>query len=198
MRFILISLIVIGGLVACNDNSDEAPSDAAPMPDLDEQRTYEIHVEVLPASEGFWQLVPDSAQVEEREVGFVLNAQYTHISKDIQAGLQLTVFRDIADAPRTLDERVANWRSDDSNTVSAISSLADGAYVLNESQTAIALVGGDSLAEATLIDAAAATDIDLLNLLQIGIDGLIQRVVPPERSGSLGNATLAPQQDSTP
>jgi hypothetical protein len=189
--YLLFWISLAALLLACGDEASDSEEQTAPMPTR--PIVLVLQTEALPQQNGDWVLEADSVNREERQAGLVITADYVHQENGTRAGLTLTAYTTYEEAQQIFAERLAAWQADPTHTVRAISALADQSYTLNDTQSAVALVDGNGIAQVEIAQPSPISDLDLLALLQVGINVMRERELPSLASGgTMGNATLAP------
>lgn len=190
-KLLILWICLIAFLAACGGNDSDSDPENAVVPT--QPIVLVLQSEALPQTAGEWVLDATTVNREERQIGLVLTATFVNPANQARGGITLTAYTTYEEARKVFDERVAAWQADSSQTVEAISSLGDGSYTLNETQSAIALVDGNGIVQVDMADPSLATHLELLSLLQVGVNVLRERELPVlANGGTLGNATLAP------
>lgn len=194
MKKLLLLLTALFLLAACNGKEDD-PSE---QPTAAVTPIFYLQSNALPIEAGVWSLNPESVNYEERQAALILNGQYRHVTSTGIASLSLNVYRNAPEAQQTFNDRLAEWQSNPANVVERITAFGDDAYTLNSNQAGIALVNGDGLLLLTIEGEAANTDLELLHLMQFGVEILGQRNQPPPPQENVASATLAIPPTETP
>jgi hypothetical protein len=203
---LLLPLLLLT-LVACEEAQDEPSDDEATeavtlaidgTPLTSNPSTFVLRQDILPRETAPFSLMEDSVTYEEQDNVLTLRGVYMHQTSPATVTVNLQVFRNPADAQRTYDNQATTWNEDNNTNVRRIDGISNTlALLLNQNQSAIALVGTDAIVQ---IDATAGThtDLDMLHLLQIGSQIVQRRDVSfAANAGNLAESTLAPPPATT-
>jgi hypothetical protein len=189
LLFSLFMLLSLLSLAACQaDSADPTPS---PEPVAEEELVLILKPNALDPQTGDWILVAESPQVQETALNIVMTATYEHQVTGARAGLSITLYRNAADAPKVLQERLQTWEASPGQEITPYSTLADGAYLLNDTEAALALVDERGLVEVSFQEGRSPSDWELLALLQIGVEASREQDPPAnDVAGTLGQRPL--------
>jgi hypothetical protein len=187
--FSIFMLLTLLSLAACQaDSADPTPS---PEPLAEEELILILNTNALSPQNGDWLLVADSPQVQETALNIVMTATYEHQTTGARAGLTITLYRNAADAPKVLQERLQAWEASPGQAITPYSTLADGAYLLNQTEAALALVDERGLVEVAFQEGLSPSDWELLALVQIGVNASREQDPPAnDVAGTLGQRPL--------
>ncbi len=186
MKKLSLFLLLLLLLAACggSDDDDESAPDnpGTPTPN------FMLRTDSLPAELGGWTMVEGTLNLVEREAALILSADYINPNFPTVAKLNLSLYRDAAEAQKVFDDRIASLQNDPTVTLHEISTLADKAYTINGSQGGLALVDTYGVLILEFQGEVTHSELDTLNLMQIGVNALQVRTEKPQ--GGLGNKPL--------
>lgn len=167
--FFVIVFVLL--LVACQNGTDE-PS-ASPLPPT-QISPFNLRPDILPEQQGTWTQI--DVNLTDADEGLVLAATYAHTSSPEPTVLTVTLYRTFESAINAFDEQVQTLEED--NTLRRIDGLGEVAYLVNETEIGFALVNDEGIATVEVAPGSAPTDLDVLHLLQIGVNTLRNRDTP--------------------
>lgn len=185
MKKLSFCLLLLLMLAACGGSDDDEPAPdnpGTPTPN------FMLRTDSLPTELVGWTMVEGTLNLEEREAALILSADYIHATFPAVAKLNLSLYRDAAEAQQVFDDRTASLQNDPAVTLHEISALADKAYTINGSQGGLALVDTYGVLILEFQGELTHSELDTLNLMQIGVNALQVRTEKPQ--GGLGNKPL--------